>query len=64
MARPGAAARPGARDPAPATHSDEWATGTTLPDYRDRHLTLGFRRALVRPGDPVVLVDDWVDTGG
>jgi adenine phosphoribosyltransferase len=48
----------------PAADSDAWLTATTPPDYRDRHLQLGFRRALVQPRDRVVLVDDWIDTGG
>lgn len=36
---------------------------TTPPDYHDRHITFGFRRALVQAGDRVLLVDDWADTG-
>lgn len=52
------------KNPAPATDSDQWLTTTTPPDYHDRHLHLGFRRELVRAGDRVVLVDDWVATGG
>ena len=52
------------KDPSPAADSDQWLTATTPPDYRDRHLELGFRRALLSPGDRVVLVDDWVATGG
>ena len=46
----------------PMADSDEWVGATTPPDYRDRHLSLGFPRRLV--DDWVVLVDDWVDTGG
>lgn len=52
------------KDPNPSTDSDAWLVGTTPPDYRDRHLRLGFRRELVQSGDRVLLVDDWVDTGG
>lgn len=52
------------KDPAPSTDSDAWLTATTPPDYRDRHLTLGFRRGLVQSGDRVLLVDDWIATGG
>lgn len=48
----------------PLSHSDQWLTATTPPDYRDRQLRLGFRRELVRSQDRVVLVDDWVATGG
>ncbi|SDN44786.1 adenine phosphoribosyltransferase [Geodermatophilus sp. DSM 45219] len=52
------------KDPSPAADSDQWLTVTTPPDYRDRHLELGFRRTLVRTTDRVLLVDDWVATGG
>jgi adenine phosphoribosyltransferase len=52
------------KEPSPATHSDAWLTATTPPDYRDRHLALSFARRLVRAGDRVVLVDDWIATGG
>ncbi|MEV0568228.1 phosphoribosyltransferase family protein [Dactylosporangium sp. NPDC050588] len=51
------------KDRAPAGDSDQWIRRTTPPDYRDRHLELGFRRNLVRPADRVLAVDDWVDTG-
>jgi adenine phosphoribosyltransferase len=44
--------------------SDPWVFATTPPDYRDRHLTLGVRRGLLRPGDRVRVVDDWIVTGG
>ena len=44
--------------------SDAWLLWTTPPDYRDRHLTLGFRKHLIAPEDHVLLVDDWIDTGG
>ncbi len=52
------------KNPSRASDNDEWLNATTPPDYRDRHLTLGFRRRLVAPSDRVVLVDDWIDTGG
>ena len=52
------------KDPAPSTDSDAWLTATTPPDYRDRHLTLGVRRDLVQSGERVLLVDDWIATGG
>lgn len=51
------------KDRDPATDSDPWLQRTTPPDYRDRHITFGFRRALVQAGDRVLLVDDWADTG-
>lgn len=46
-----------------ATDSDRWVRRTTAPDYRDRHEVFGFRRDLVRAGDRVLMVDDWIDTG-
>ena len=52
------------KDPRPAADSDQWLMETTPPDYRDLQLELGFRRALLRPSDRVLLVDDWVATGG
>ncbi|MEV4050043.1 phosphoribosyltransferase family protein [Amycolatopsis sp. NPDC049688] len=44
--------------------SDAWLRRTTPPDYRDRHLSLGFRRRLVGGGDRALFVDDWIETGG
>jgi adenine phosphoribosyltransferase len=52
------------KNPGPHVDSDEWVIVTTPPDYNDRNLRLGFRRRLVTPDDRVVLVDDWIDTGG
>ncbi|KSU54389.1 phosphoribosyltransferase family protein [Microbacterium enclense] len=51
------------KDPAQNVDSDAWWEVTTAPDYRDRHLRLGLRRTLLRSGDRVIFVDDWVDTG-
>lgn len=51
------------KNSAPAMDSDRWVRRTTGPDYRDRHVEFGFRRGLVRPGDRVLMVDDWADTG-
>lgn len=51
------------KDPGPASDSDQWLTRTAPPDYRDRHLVFGFRRDLIRSGDRVLFVDDWIDTG-
>lgn len=48
----------------PLSDSDTWRRRTTPPDYRDRHLTLGFRKELVKSGDQVLFVDDWIETGG
>jgi adenine phosphoribosyltransferase len=52
------------KDPTPSTDSDQWLTTRTPPDYRDRALLVGFRRSHVGPGDRVLLVDDWIQTGG
>ena len=35
----------------------------TAPDYRGRELVLRIQRAAVAPGDRVVIVDDWFQTG-
>jgi adenine phosphoribosyltransferase len=52
------------KDRVGSSDSDVWLQRTTPPDYRDRHLTLGFRKSLVDSGDRVLFVDDWVETGG
>ena len=52
------------KDPSAASDSDHWIRRTTPPDYRDRNLTLGVMRDLVKSSDRVLLVDDWIDTGG
>lgn len=52
------------RDQEPLADSDAWVSRTSPPDYRDRHLRLALRRDLIHPGDRVLLVDDWIDTGG
>jgi adenine phosphoribosyltransferase len=52
------------KDEGPSADSDAWRQRTTPPDYRDRHLTLGFPKDLVKSGDQVLFVDDWIDTGG
>ncbi|MGX6607541.1 phosphoribosyltransferase family protein [Micromonosporaceae bacterium Da 78-11] len=51
------------KDPGRAGDSDRWVRRTTPPDHRDRHLELGFRQGLIRAGDRVLAVDDWIDTG-
>lgn len=51
------------KDAAPVADSDRWWEVSTGPDYRDRHLRLGVRRPLLRAGDRVLFVDDWIDTG-
>lgn len=48
----------------PDFDSDAWLQRTSPPDYADRHVRMGFRRGLVRPGDRAVMVDDWVESGG
>jgi adenine phosphoribosyltransferase len=37
--------------------------GQTAPDYRGLRHTLRLQRASVSPGDRVLLVDDWIETG-
>ncbi|HEY2059915.1 adenine phosphoribosyltransferase [Amycolatopsis sp. NBC_01480] len=49
---------------APSCDSDAWRHRTTPPDYRDRHLDLGFRKCLVHASDRVLMVDEWIETGG
>jgi adenine phosphoribosyltransferase len=39
------------------------AFGQTAPDYRGLRHTLRVQRAAVAPGDRVLLVDDWIETG-
>jgi adenine phosphoribosyltransferase len=51
------------KNPSPLTDSDSWVRRTTPPDYRDRHLELGFRRGLLQPSDLVLVTDDWIETG-
>ena len=48
----------------PAADSESWRFRTTPPDYRDRHLTLGFPKRLLPAGERVLFVDDWIATGG
>jgi adenine phosphoribosyltransferase len=52
------------KEPGQAADSDAWLVRTSPPDYRDRHLTLGFRKRLIKDGDRVLFVDDWIATGG
>jgi adenine phosphoribosyltransferase len=52
------------KEPSAASDSDRWIRCATPPDYRDRNLTLGVRRDLITSADQVLLVDDWIDTGG
>ncbi|WP_308164511.1 phosphoribosyltransferase family protein [Agromyces sp. ISL-38] len=51
------------KDPGRAADSDAWWETSTAPDYRDQHLQLGLRRSLLRSGDSVLFVDDWIATG-
>ena len=37
--------------------------GQTAPDYRGLRHTLRLQRSAVSPGDSVLLVDDWIETG-
>ena len=52
------------KNPSPATDSDRWLIAHTPPDYRDRTLRVGARRDHLKAGERVLLVDDWIDTGG
>jgi len=52
------------KDDGPAADSEGWFKRITPPDYRDRHLTLGFPKQLLQAGEQVLFVDDWIDTGG
>ncbi|ALG11948.1 phosphoribosyltransferase family protein [Kibdelosporangium phytohabitans] len=44
--------------------SDAWRERRSPPDYSNRHRTLAFRKRLVGPADRVLVVDDWITTGG
>lgn len=52
------------KDPNPSADSDRWVVARTPPDYRDRNLLLGVRKAHLSQGHRVLFVDDWIDTGG
>lgn len=47
-----------------ASDDDVWLSRRTPPDYRDRNLELAVRRSVLRNGDGVLFVDDWVASGG
>jgi adenine phosphoribosyltransferase len=51
------------KNPGRAADSDAWWETSTAPDYRDKHLRLGLRRTLLKSGDVVLFVDDWIATG-
>lgn len=51
------------KNPGRAADSDAWWEASTAPDYRDEQLRLGLRRSLLRSGDRVLFVDDWIATG-
>ncbi|MFG2044157.1 phosphoribosyltransferase family protein [Dactylosporangium sp. NPDC048998] len=46
-----------------ATHSAFYASRRLPATYHEGGALLSFRRALVRPGDRVLCVDDWVESG-
>jgi len=48
----------------PSVDSDGWRHRTTPPDYRNRHLRLGFPKRLLLSGERVLFVDDWIASGG
>lgn len=51
------------KDPGRAADSDAWWETSTGPDYLNRSLRLGLRRSLLKAGDRVLFVDDWIATG-
>ena len=44
--------------------SDKWLVATTPLDYAGRNMELSFRASLISGSDRVLVVDDWIDTGG
>lgn len=52
------------KDPSPSADSDRWFVVHTPPDYQDRTLRLGARADHLTSDDRVLVVDDWVQTGG
>lgn len=52
------------KDPSPSADSDRWFVARTPPDYRDRNLLLGARKDHLTAGQRVLLIDDWIQTGG
>ena len=51
------------KEPNPGADSDRWLITRTPPEYRDLNLEVGVRRRHL-VGQRVLLVDDWIDTGG
>lgn len=51
------------KDPGRAADSDAWWETSTGPDYRNLSLRLGVRRSLLKAGDRILFVDDWIATG-
>jgi adenine phosphoribosyltransferase len=52
------------KNPSPAADSDRWFVTRTPPDYRNRTLRLRAKRDHLSAGQRVLLVDDWIETGG
>jgi adenine phosphoribosyltransferase len=52
------------KDPGQSGDSDRWLIARTPPDYRDRNLLLGARKDHLNAGQRVLVVDDWIQTGG
>lgn len=44
--------------------SDKWLVATTPLDYAGRNIELSFPARRITGADRVLVVDDWVDTGG
>ncbi len=51
------------KNPSSSSDNDPVLRRTSPPDYSDRHMVFGFSRRLLRAGDRVLMVDDWVATG-
>jgi adenine phosphoribosyltransferase len=46
-----------------AIHPDSHRLLATTPDWRGRHIEFLISRQALRPGDRLLLVDDWIETG-
>ncbi|GAA0743940.1 adenine phosphoribosyltransferase [Dactylosporangium roseum] len=46
-----------------AQHSTAYLWRRLPPEYHEGGALLSFRRALIRPGDRVLCVDDWIESG-
>lgn len=51
------------KDEHPSEIGEQLLRRTTPPDFQGRSLTMTIRRSALGPGDRVLLVDDWIETG-